>query len=47
MRTTKAVRDGCFYTGGFLGMDNISVVDRSHPPKGTSMEQVDNNLIFM
>ena len=29
------------FAGGFLGLDNISVVDRSRPPAGTSLDQSD------
>jgi hypothetical protein len=29
------------FSGGFLGLDNISVVDRSHLPPGTTLEQSD------
>lgn len=28
------------FNAGFLGMDNISCVDRSSPPSGTSIDQV-------
>ena len=29
------------YSGGFLGLDNISMIDRSHLPPGTQLEQSD------
>jgi hypothetical protein len=29
------------YAGGFLGLDNISAIDRSHLPPGTTLEQAD------
>ncbi|MEO6231670.1 MAG: glucosidase [Ferruginibacter sp.] len=29
------------FTGGFLGLDNIGVIDRNSLPKGASLEQVD------
>lgn len=36
----KDTRGNYMFNAGFLGMDNISCVDRSSPPAGTTIDQV-------
>lgn len=37
----KATRGYTIFGGGFLGMDNISIVNRSEPPPGSRLDQAD------
>ena len=37
----KRVGDSHLFSGGFLGMDNISCIERSNPPQGTHLTQVE------
>lgn len=42
----KDVYGRYLFSGGFLGMDNVSAVDRSVPPEGTVIEQVMMMMVF-
>jgi len=42
----KDVNDRHVFTGGFLGLDNIGIFDRSKPaPHGGHLEQADGNRV--
>ena len=43
----KMVDGSYIFGGGFLGMDNISCVERSNPPEGTTVLQVSHIMCYI